>query len=386
MICHSTGMRFAAVARVTQDRWITCAAHDELNFGLKPGDELMLETTICHEIRDHGVPVVIDEVACDPIFAEHHTPAMYGFQSYISVPIRLKDGTFFGTLCAIEPLPLPLKSSRILENMTIYADLIAFHLESIREHRQTELRLKIEKENADLRDQFIAILGHDLRNPLSASNTAAQLLLSMDLGETANKLAALIKNSTFRMSSLVANVLDFARGKMIGDLKLEITNDTPLNESVEGILAEMELVWPGRTIQRRLHPKAHILHDPRRLAQLVSNLLGNALNYGDPAHPILVETGFDNGDFLLSVTNQGEPIPDHVREHLFQPFIRGKNTANRQGLGLGLFISALIARAHRGELHCVSTPEGTTFSLRIPVNPNSGQELMPEGKELAEQA
>jgi GAF domain-containing protein len=105
-------MGFAAVARVTEDRWIACAVRDEIEFGLKPGGELKVETTICNEIRASGDRVVIDHVSQDEAFCRHPTPAMYGFQSYISVPIRRRNGAFFGTLCAIDPRPARLNTPR----------------------------------------------------------------------------------------------------------------------------------------------------------------------------------------------------------------------------------------------------------------------------------
>ena len=81
VVCRTTGMGFAAVARVTEDHWVACAGRDEIAFGLRPGSELKVETTICDEIRDSGQPVVIDHVAGDEAFCRHPTPAMYGFQS-----------------------------------------------------------------------------------------------------------------------------------------------------------------------------------------------------------------------------------------------------------------------------------------------------------------
>src|SRR5580658_7044395 len=94
VVCRTTGMRFAAVARVTEDRWIACSVLDKIGFGLKPGGELKVETTICHEIRQSLQPVVIDHVANDAVWCLHPTPAMYGFKSYISMPIILDDGSF----------------------------------------------------------------------------------------------------------------------------------------------------------------------------------------------------------------------------------------------------------------------------------------------------
>src|SRR5471032_2630347 len=94
VICRTTGMGFAAVARVTEDRWIACSVLDKINFGLAAGGELEVSTTICDAIRDLGQPVVIDNVAEDPVYCNHHTPMMYGFQSYISMPIFRRDGSF----------------------------------------------------------------------------------------------------------------------------------------------------------------------------------------------------------------------------------------------------------------------------------------------------
>ena len=130
VVCRSTAMGFAAIARVTEDRWVACAVKDDIAFGLKPGGALDLETTICHEIRQSGVPVIIDHVAEDPAFSEHHTPAKYGFQSYISMPIVLPDGTFFGTLCAIDPKPAKLNTPAVVGMFKMFADLIGFHLDA----------------------------------------------------------------------------------------------------------------------------------------------------------------------------------------------------------------------------------------------------------------
>src|SRR6202034_3858647 len=114
VVCRVTGMGFAAVARVTKERWVCLAVNDEINFGLKPGGELKVETTICHEVRQAREAVIIDHAAEDEIYCRHPTPAKYGFQSYISMPIFLKDGSFFGTLCAIDPNPAKLKNPTVI--------------------------------------------------------------------------------------------------------------------------------------------------------------------------------------------------------------------------------------------------------------------------------
>src|SRR4051812_21206759 len=128
VICRTTGMGFAAVARVTEDRWIACAVRDSIAFGLEPGGELKIETTICDEIRTSREAVVIDNVAEDPSFCGHPTPKMYGFQSYISMPIILPDHRFLGTLCAIDPRPARLKANDTVGMFRLFAELIALHL------------------------------------------------------------------------------------------------------------------------------------------------------------------------------------------------------------------------------------------------------------------
>lgn len=124
-VCTLTGMGFAAVARVTDRRWIACQVVDRIEFGLKPGEELDLKTTICDEIRQSGQGVVIDHVAADPAWRTHHTPVMYGFESYAAMPIVLADGSFFGTLCAIDPHERTLSASDVVGTLTGFAQEIA---------------------------------------------------------------------------------------------------------------------------------------------------------------------------------------------------------------------------------------------------------------------
>lgn len=116
-VCAITHMGFAAVARVTDSRWIVAQVLDKIEFGLHPGDELDLKTTICDEIRQSGQAVVIDHVAGNPNWRTHHTPALYGFESYVSIPVTLHDGSFYGTLCAIDPHPRTLSSPAIVSRM-----------------------------------------------------------------------------------------------------------------------------------------------------------------------------------------------------------------------------------------------------------------------------
>ncbi|MBA3897783.1 MAG: GAF domain-containing protein [Sphingomonadaceae bacterium] len=123
-VCRITKMGFAAVARVTEARWIACQVLDKIEFGLNPGDELKIKTTICDDIRGSGEAIVIDSVADDFTWRTHPTPIIYGFKSYASFPLYLDDGSFFGTLCAIDPEPHELSTSVIAETLQAYAKQI----------------------------------------------------------------------------------------------------------------------------------------------------------------------------------------------------------------------------------------------------------------------
>ena len=366
IICRTTGMGFAAVARVTSNKWIACAIHDEINFGLPVGGELKLETTICNEIRQHKQPVVIDHVAEDPDFIGHHTALMYGFQSYISMPITLKNGDFFGTLCAIDPKPAKLKNPTIIGMFTMFAELIAFHLDALEQVALAEEELKKEQEIAILRDQFIAILGHDLRNPLNAISSSTQLLSRLNLDERGGRLAKIIKDASFRMNGLIENMLDFASGRLGDGISINRTPDEDLEKLLTQVIEELQTIWPSRQIKVDFNFEHPVTADGKRLAQLFSNLLANALNYS-PSDSIVEVSAFSTAhEFNLCVTNIGKQIPEATRERLFQPFSRGEVEPSQKGLGLGLYIASEIANAHGGTLDVSSTPEKTCFTLRLP--------------------
>jgi signal transduction histidine kinase len=366
IMCRSTGMGFAAVARVTDGRWICCAARDEIEFGLKPGGELVVETTICHEIQQNHQPVAIDHVAEDPVFRDHHTPAQYGFQSYISIPILLTDGTFFGTLCAIDPRPAMVNNAETVGTLKLFAELIASHLNTIDRLEASQAILSDERRTSELREQFIAVLGHDLRNPLASIAAGVRMIAKAKSLEGAIEVAGMMQGSISRMSQLIDNVLDFARGRLGGGLRLNRNSNEPVEQMLNQVVAELRSSHLDRKIETHFNLTQSINCDPQRLAQLFSNLLGNAITHGSSDKPIVARATTEDGMFELSVTNAGDPIPPAVMAQLFQPFYRGTVKRSLQGLGLGLFIASEIARAHQGTLEVNSTADETCFTFRMP--------------------
>jgi signal transduction histidine kinase len=367
VVCRTTGMGFAAVARVTEQRWICCAARDEIEFGLKPGGELKVETTICHEIRQSHKAVVIDHVAEDQAFCGHHTPAMYGFQSYISVPIILSDGTFFGTLCAIDPRPARLNNPETIETFNLFAELIGSHLNAFEKLAQSEASLLDERHSSELREQFIAVLGHDLRNPLASIAAGARMIAKANTREAVTEIAGLMQTSVNRMSLLIDNIMDFARGRLGGGLGLSRTDKEPLQPMLEQVIAELQSSHSDRAIDAAFDIRDAVNCDVQRIGQLFSNLLGNAMTHGSPKRPIEVRAATYGSSFELSVANSGDPIAPATMEKLFQPFYRGHVRSSLQGLGLGLFIASEIAKAHGGTLEVDSSAEQTRFTFQMPL-------------------
>jgi signal transduction histidine kinase len=367
-VCRLTGMGFAAVARVTEDRWIACEVLDKIGFGLLPGGELQVETTICHEIRESSQAVVISDVQADPVYCHHHTPALYGLRSYISMPIIRADGSFFGTLCCIDPNPADLDRPEVQATFRMFADLLAFHLDAADKLTVSEQRLAAEVESGELREQFIAVVGHDLRNPLAAIGAGVTMLRKAPEPARVELILDQMERSSGRMSLLIDNILDFARGRLGGGLTLD-HREEDVSPVIAEVAAELAASHPGGNLQLKCAAgPLWVRCDRQRIAQLLSNLLGNAFTHGDPARPITVEYAVRGGKFVLSVTNGGAEIPVDARARLFHPFALGNGGAGREGLGLGLYIASEIAKAHGGALSVASCPERTSFTFTMPLS------------------
>ncbi|MFQ6345997.1 GAF domain-containing sensor histidine kinase [Pseudomonas sp. R11F] len=368
LVKHLTGLRFAAVVRVTEKHWITCAVDDSINFGLQPGDELELESTICNEIRQHRRPIVFGHASNHPVYATHHTPLKYELESYISLPIIRANGEFFGTLCAIDPAPSEVEKPEILENLTLFAQLIAVNLDmqNSLEARQTEL--EDVRETGRLRDQFIAVLGHDLRTPLGAIRMSADLLESKLTERSTHKLVEAIQNSTHRMSKLIENVLDFARGRLGGGIPVSRLKVDDLQSELHRVIDEVRSSKPSAKIEQSIDIPVGVDCDPVRVGQLLSNLLGNAVTHGDINFPIQVRAFVDYDNLVISVINQGDPIEPCRQLLLFQPYTRSQQSSFGGGLGLGLYIASEIVRGHGGSITVTSNvTDGTCFEASFPL-------------------
>ena len=367
VISETTGLRFAAVARVTEDFWTACAVLDRINFGLQVGGELDVTTTLCHEIHASHETIIISNVSEDEQYCNHHTPRLYGFESYISSPVFRTDGSFFGTVCALDPLPAELPRATILPMMESFAKLLAVQLESEQHFEATEAALLDARQTAELREQFIALLGHDLRNPLSSILSGAQLLMRRSKDASITGIAEHMLTATRRASRLVDDVLDFARGRLGNGIPLNDGRCDDLHVTLTHIVSELQSSHPQRRIEADIAPLESIRCDADRLAQLLSNLLANALVHGAADGPVRVSARVIGERLVLAVNNSGEPIPPERQSQLFQPYLREASNS-QSGLGLGLYIANEIAVSHGGRMEVTSSAEaGTTFTFSMPI-------------------
>ncbi|CAL4869416.1 Bacteriophytochrome (plasmid) [Asticcacaulis sp. MM231] len=223
-----------------------------------------------------------------------------------------------------------------------------------------------ERQASALREQFIAVLGHDLRNPLSAILSGMDIMALSPLDERQRLVAKVVKGSADRMSALIDDVLDFARGRLGDGMSLSRT-PVRLGPILMQVIDELRSSYSERQISADINLPDAVDCDPGRLSQLLSNLVANALVHGSITGPVTILAHCNDGALLLSVANSGEPIPKAALARLFQPFTRDEIRPCQQGLGLGLYIASEIARAHGGQLAAKSNPNETLFTFEMPL-------------------
>lgn len=347
----------------------------EVGLGVR---ETPLPASICaHAILQPDLFIVPDTLT-DERFSDN--PLVTGdprLRFYAGALLETPEGLPLGTICVLDYKPRELdENQKALLRLTARQIMKMLELRRLNAAERTArrraethaevttARLAHANRESDLREQFIAVLGHDLRNPLASIQAGAQLVKRGKL--TLDEMLQLTQGSVSRMSALIDDILDFARGRLGTGIDLA-RSDVLLTPTLTQVVDELRAAAPDRPFATRVAMSESVFCDPGRIGQLLSNLLGNAVVHGAPGTSIEVEAQVKDGTFELSVRNAGNPIPDAALAKLFQPFFRGEARASQQGLGLGLYISSEIARAHGGTLTATSTPETTAFLFRMPV-------------------
>jgi len=243
----------------------------------------------------------------------------------------------------------------------------------ITERKQAENQLvdslNRERELAEFRERFIGILGHDLRTPLASIVMAAGMLLERgQLDEQDAKTVARIIRSDQRMSEMIAQLLDLTRARLGGGLPIE-RKPTDIREIVRHVADEF-----GATIQQEIHGDVAGFWDRGRLAEALSNLVGNAIEYATRGTAVVIKAHAEGVDIVVEVSNQGDPIPADVLPFIFEPFRRARphEKSATGNLGLGLYIAHEIVLSHGGTLEGQSVGGTTTFVMRLSRRPVTG--------------
>jgi signal transduction histidine kinase len=225
------------------------------------------------------------------------------------------------------------------------------------------------QEEAQFRERFIGILGHDLRNPLNAIMLSARQLRRRGASSPVQQqLAQRIETSAARMGNMISDILDLTRARLSGGIPLHLA-PTSLPAVCRQVVEELTVAHPGRDIVVQAEGAGEGIWDPERLAQVVSNLVGNALEHGEREGTVFVRCRDEAEQQVLEISNPGTPIPGHLLATLFDPFrqVGTARSGRSSGLGLGLFIVRELVEAHGGQVTVRSTEnEGTTFTVVLP--------------------
>jgi signal transduction histidine kinase len=223
------------------------------------------------------------------------------------------------------------------------------------------------------RQTFLAILGHDLRGPLSTINMASQILVkSRALDEQYSGIADRITKSALRMNRMIHDLLEYAGGQI--GRKIPVKPEPADMEYVcRTAIEEVQLAYPNTLVDFEPAGDLNGTFDPTRFQQVLSNLLINAVKHGDPGKPVKLSARRDRETFIIEVKNFGTPIPPESLQVIFNPLIQlspeGATTRSSAGVGLGLYIAREIVEGHNGTIDVSSTEtEGTNFTVRLPQN------------------
>lgn len=263
-------------------------------------------------------------------------------------------GSFEEWVESVHDKAVPWEAARLMVADQLLGEM---HRASMARHAETE----------KARMQLLAMLGHDLRDPLQSISMAASVLQH---GAQPQQLGQRIERSSGRMQRLISQVLDMSR--LDSGLGLAMRKiDVDLSRMVEDLLDEIRMAHPGTVYQADIAPAIHGCADPDRMAQVISNLLSNARHHGSNGQPIRVSLRAQDNRAVLEVRNDGTPIPPELEAQLFNPFKRMalQNRANRTGMGLGLYIAENVVKGHGGTVTYRYEAPHVVFHVVFPLRP-----------------
>lgn len=297
---------------------------------------------------------------------------MQGSIAEIKLDIMHRNGT---TLPAVFNAVRRVDGAAVIQEIAAFVarDRDTYERELVQSRKRLEevvdelRRLETEaKDRAIAAEQMIGIVSHDLRNPLSNISMAAALLASEELTEHQRRTLERVARATERANHLINDLLDFTQTRLGTGLSVTLATLDP-HTTVSQVVDELASLYSGRTL-RHVRTGAGVCRgDANRIAQLVGNLVSNAMAYGDVTQPVTVSTSITASEYTIEVHNGGPAIPVELQARIFQPMTRAARASAGKSVGLGLYIVQEIAKAHAGNVKLESSTEnGTRFIASFP--------------------
>jgi len=372
-VIRTDAYRLQQVRKLTEvSRALTYAASIDEVFQLavdRAADLLAADKVLLLVASDDDLLVLRSSRGVDAALAQQfREPLDEGLVRRLAGMLDAQPETFLGV-----PLVVAGAIKGVLVVIRAEASTDAEHDEWLLSVLADQAALALEKSRLDeigeFREQLIGIVGHDLRNPLNTILLAAQhLVLHEGLGEKATELARKITRSASLAARLIDQLLDLTRSRLGGGIPID-PRPFDLSEVCLQVTGETELTHPDRPVRLDVRGDSTGVWDRDRLYQLLANLVGNAVQHGEPRSAIDLRVDGGETEVVIEVANRGEPIPPAMLPVIFDAFRKGRRAhpSRTHGLGLGLFIAQQIARSHGGSIAVTSSGgEGTTFRVRLP--------------------
>ncbi|MBB2896343.1 GAF domain-containing protein [Pseudomonas sp. AS2.8] len=359
VVCDVSGLGVATIAEVTEQRWIACAVEDRIAYGLQPGAELDLESTLCNHVRSSHDAVIISDVTQNPTYCDHPAPGLYGWKSYLSVPVFRPNGTFFGTLCAFDPQPAPqLEQRPVTATLDGFARLLGELLAREEQRREESPGARGDLDLTPLREQLLVLLEEDLQRPLQALAKEA----SADAGQAQRWQA-----EAQRLAERSAMAADFVRARLGHGLPLKPALVEGVNERLLDLLARLQTRFPDQTLRSELPELPAALRlDLPRLLQAVTALLEWVASRNPAGGTLLLRGELDERCYRLAVESSTAVVDPATLNQVFQPLLTQADPEQPVRLDLGCCLAQEIARGHGGSLVARREDDRLRFILTLP--------------------
>jgi signal transduction histidine kinase len=381
LICQLVGVRTAFVSHITADTLYVINVANQNGCVVNPGDSSPLDQTFCQYVQANGTPIIIADAAEDVRVAKLSARVESSIGAYLGVPLMLSNGTLYGTLCALDPLPRPFTQEQI-DIVRIIGYYVANCIKQLDMHRKLEIlepSLQDRQAALDAQTSCLRTVVHDLRSPIMGVAGYAELLTNGAFGLLSPQQIRIldqVRGATQFMNRLVNDLYAAAEAESHTITFLpQLVDPHRLAREVADMYQEQARTKSIDLLVASSDLPASMISDPDRLCQILSNLLSNALRYTEQGM-IRLEVVADESTVEFRVKDTGSGMSEDTLEHIWQQYTR--LSAKGHGLGLGLYVVRQLAEAMGGTVGVRSTPGvGSVFWVRLPKEwPQHGRQCL----------